>query len=737
MTTLPQNSALRMPRPAPAGGPSAAGGAPPNSGLTGADVVRVLRANAPLLVALLVVSGVTGYFVNTYLAGHASRYTARGLCEIRMETDELTGLQRAMGSNDILIEQRTQVQNLRNEALFSRVLQDDGSPIRNTSWFRSFGGDPKQARQSLSKNFTATAIPDTRLVMAEMQYSVPEDTRTIVEAIVQKYIDDQLTQQNDEQFRVQGQLSAMRTRYEADLRNTQADMKSLAEDISRRGLNSGPAGSGVAPAYVKLDAVTRKYAEASDQLTSLNTELNNFEKSQQNGEQEYPKLLSMVEKDDAVQGMARQLREMKNNLEQDPKFGSQSPAIRELTDRIEKTEKSLASLRKQKLAEYRQTYTDSLRGAKADLQAQVDAYKKELDIATAEVNSGQALVQKYRTLEEKETTASGALKDVVAAIDRNARGANSKPTLQWTSGGKPIVPDVPSFPNLPVTMSLAITIGLVLGLTIAFARELTDDTIRSPRDVAKVGPIPVLGQISHEDDDPQAAGSRLPLLIADAPHSMTAEQLRQLRTRLQQASSLDTTRSLLVTSPNPGDGKTTIAANLAAGLALVGRRILFVDANFRRPELHKLFGVDNAQGFATALASPEQVSSLAKPTKIPNLFVLPSGPKLANSTEILEGANLHEFIEKALESYDHVIFDSGPLLFASETVAMAPRVDGVVTVLRARGSTRGVLGRVKETLRQLKAESLGVVINGVRSHGGGYYSRNMKTFYEYASNGQA
>ena len=108
--------------------------------------------------------------------------------------------------------------------------------------------------------------------------------------------------------------------------------------------------------------------------------------------------------------------------------------------------------------------------------------------------------------------------------------------------------------------------------------------------------------IPHEDDDPQAAGS--PAAAGRSSRRRTrciAEQFRQVRTRLQHAASLDTTRSILVTSPGPGDGKTTVACNLAAGLALNGRRILLVDANFRRPQLHKIFGLGNETGFSDVL----------------------------------------------------------------------------------------------------------------------------------------
>jgi capsular exopolysaccharide synthesis family protein len=301
--------------------------------------------------------------------------------------------------------------------------------------------------------------------------------------------------------------------------------------------------------------------------------------------------------------------------------------------------------------------------------------------------------------------------------------------VSWQS--QPQLPTTPSFPKLKVILPISLGIGLLLALGIAFLREMTDTTIRSDRDIVRVGQMQLLGMVGDESQDPQAAGARLPLVIFDAPHSMTAEQLRQVRTRLQHAASLDTTRSILVTSPSAGDGKTTIACNLAAGLALNGRRILLVDGNFRRPEMHKVFALANERGFSNVLNGALTFDEAVHETQVPNLAVMTSGPKPVNATEMFESQLLVDFIERALEEFDHVIFDSGPMMVVSESAAMAPRVDGVVTVCRARGNSRGLLTRMRDTLRALKAEHLGVVLNGVRAQGGGYYGRNIKAFYEY------
>ena len=149
---------------------------------------------------------------------------------------------------------------------------------------------------------------------------------------------------------------------------------------------------------------------------------------------------------------------------------------------------------------------------------------------------------------------------------------------------------------------------------------------------------------------------------------------------------------------------------------------LFQLLEFQGVSLNKLLHIE---------APLDVFESAIQETQVPNLYVLPSGLKPTNATELLESQLLVDFIERALEEFDHVIFDTGPLLLVSETVALAPRVDGVVTVVRARANTRGVLARMRDTLRQVKAEHLGVVLNAVRTQGGGYYRSNIREYYEY------
>ena len=147
--------------------------------------------------------------------------------------------------------------------------------------------------------------------------------------------------------------------------------------------------------------------------------------------------------------------------------------------------------------------------------------------------------------------------------------------------------------------------------------------------------------------DPQSAGVPLPTVIYQAPTSIMAEGFRQVLTRLQHAASLDTTRSIMVTSSSPGDGKSLVASNLAAGLALNGRRILLVDSNFRKPSLDKSFAVENNVGFSDVLGSLDRFDSAVHKTQVSNLDLMLTGPRPSNPTELLESQMLLDFIERS------------------------------------------------------------------------------------------
>lgn len=735
MTTLPQTMPMRLPRPGDGGQiaiPSAPGGGQPPLGqppgmiqMTGGDVWRVLRTNWWLIAGMAVAAGVAGFFVNSYLARHHPRYTASALITLQLPEESFGQKAEEAVANpqSIELEQKTHVRGLLQAGLMLDVLTNSAK-VRETGYYKQFAG-PEQAKEDLLDNFSAQPIADSRLIAVEMTYRDPRDARTVVEEIIEQYI-------RKEQKGASETWSDKAKGLQEQLRNDTREYKKFTQHLTDTSTSLGS------------DSLIQLFA----QLEGKRHELYRLTDARQLAEREHAQadsaFLSMAALIDAGEtpgDVEARILENPNYVDAQRQIDAMDVAIGQLTGT--NTPRAQNMLRQRQMFErkrddqravLREAYVSAMR---TKIEAERDAAQQALQIAdlrikeaNARLTEMQSAAATYKEAEQNQKTLKEKMDEIegeLAKIDRKLPSGWSP--VKWFS--KPPTPETPTFPILPATLAVSIMLGLALSVGIAFLREVTDTSVRSPRDIARVGQMNLLGMIPHQSDDPQAAGARLPLVIFDAPHSMAAEEFRKLRTRLQHTAALDSTRSILVSSANPGDGKTMVACNLAAGLALNGRRILLVDANFRRPEIHNLFEIPNDQGFSDALNGLAAFDTAVRDTPVANLFVMPCGLRPVNATELFESQLLIDFIERALEDYDHVIFDSGPLLIVSETMALAPRVDGVVSVVRARANSRGVLQRMRDMLRQVKSEHLGVVLNAVRSQGGGYYGRNIKTYYAY------
>ena len=749
MTTLPQTTAVRVPQTInPTSAPPVAyvpATAAPSAGraqMTGADVWRVIRANLLLIIVMVALAGVGGYFLNRFLATHYPHYTATGYLQIRTgviknavkdQSDELA-------DQAVIRLARTQSALLQTDTLFSNVLKKNGR-LRETKWFAEFTEidpatnkprvDVKEAREYLQDYFRVSPVPDSELLAARFSWADPKDCKIVIEEIVNEHLEQQKRQSESRLAEQTNVLRDMSDRYAQQVRIISERVRNRIQELTAQGLGGQLGTHYFSEKEQRMGALIKEQLEANSEAAEWKDMAEQITKQVQSGG--VPGAVEQdVERDPTVMDLSRQLSGWTVQLDAMRKeYGANNRDIRMLENRIEAARTELENQRAQLRIQFTNQYLEKVTGmaqrhagAAKGLQDQIDQIRKELAVLSKELALYLIDEEEEKNLRELQTEVNNKLRDVELTYN-----PENQTRIDWAPNGRPEIPELPSFPRLAITLPLSLLIGLGLALGIAFLREFLDDTVRSPRDVMRVGQMNLLGMISDENDDPQVANAKLP--IFDAPHSLTAEQFRQVRTRLAHAAALDTTRSIMVTGPSPMDGKTTVAANLAAGLALNGRRILLVDGNFRRPELHRLFGFGNDKGFSDVLNGTAAFEDVVHQTRVPNLSIMTSGPKPMNATELFESQLLIDFIERALEEYDHVIFDSGPFLVVSESIAMAPRVDGVVTVVRAHAESRGLLLRMREQLRQVKAEHIGVVLNAVRAQGGGYYRRNIKTYYLY------
>ena len=749
MTTLPQAAALRLPRPAFSNLPATAavpvGGAigypqqSSASAMSGADIWRVIRSNFWLIILMLLVSAAVGYGVNYWLNRYHPRYTAQGkVLVLGTVEDTAAGLLRESNSldvNSLPMEVRLHTSMLKDPLLITKVLQNPNNEVQSLPWFKKFS-TIQDAKQDLAEQLDVASTPDSRLIEISMTDSDPNSCKIIVQSLVDQYIKDQQDKNRDRQYSLNQDLEQQRINQEDKIKLINGDISDLEADLNTAGITGTM--NKIDLQDMELQSLLTDLQKSNNDLLSASQQYNAIIAQIETDPDQVPAVEEMVDKDPRVMNLRTMQSNIDMSLSQAASGGSMlsdSPMLQNAQKSKATIDQKLANAESQARSRYRTEIVEDLKERASSVKNQVDALKTQISQIKAETQQSTEHMEQLIQKQSERAADQLKLDKIEDQLDQIAtyNAKHDVAGIEWAS--QPELPDIPSFPKLSITMTVSITLGLMFALAVAFIRELLDTSIRSPRDISRVGALNLLGMVPHEDDDPQSAGARLPVVIFEAPHSMMAEQLRQVRTRLQHSSSLDTARSILVTSPSPGDGKSTIACNLAAGLALNGRRILLVDANFRRPELHRVFNLSNEQGFSDVLNSMDLFEHAVQETQVPNLFVLPSGHKPTNATELVESQLLVDFIERALEEFDHVIFDSGPLLFVSETVGLAPRVDGVVTVVRARINTRGVLSRMRDMLKQIKAEHLGVVLNAVRAQGGGYYGRNIRTYYEYQNNG--
>ena len=290
------------------------------------------------------------------------------------------------------------------------------------------------------------------------------------------------------------------------------------------------------------------------------------------------------------------------------------------------------------------------------------------------------------------------------------------------------VPDTPIKPQPVRNAILALVVGLMLGIGLAFVRDYFDDSIKGKEDIERVASgIPTVALIpsivAWKD-------RKAPLVVSRTdPKSPAAEAYRTLRTSIQFMALDQPMRTVQVTSPSAAEGKTTTLSNLAVALAQAGQKVVVVDCDLRRPRLHDFFGLTNTIGFTSALLGDvDTASALQKIPGIDRLQLMASGPTPPNPSELLSSRRAVEVLTALQGHADVLLIDSPPVLPVTDAAVLSSRVDATLLVVTAGVTTRKGLQRALEVLTQVDAPVVGTVLNGVTTEGSYGYSYGS-TYY--------
>jgi len=298
-------------------------------------------------------------------------------------------------------------------------------------------------------------------------------------------------------------------------------------------------------------------------------------------------------------------------------------------------------------------------------------------------------------------------------------------------------PTAPAEPNIPRNLGFGFMLGLTSGIGLAFLLEGIDNTVRTPEQAQAISGLPSLGMIPLGSRNNLESSSRslsvatskevVELITQSRPQSQMSEAYRALRTSLLLTSVGAPPKIILITSALPQEGKTTTSINTATVLAQKGTRVLLIDADLRRPSIHKTLGLGPRIGLSNVLTGGATLQDATfRSSLLPNLFIMPAGTPPPNPAELLASAQMSEILSTLREGYDHIVVDTPPTLSVTDAVVLSPCADAVVLVIRCGQTTKPALRRSREILTQVNARVAGVLLNAVDLSSPDYYY-----YYEY------
>jgi polysaccharide biosynthesis transport protein len=314
------------------------------------------------------------------------------------------------------------------------------------------------------------------------------------------------------------------------------------------------------------------------------------------------------------------------------------------------------------------------------------------------------------------------------------------------------VPKTPISPSRMRTIVIGFMLALSAGIGLAMFLEYIDNTIKTVEDVSRyvqlpslsvippIGMIPPRKLLATKGAKPQkslpasangegADAVKVGSLVAPDSRSSAAEAYRILRTSVLLSSAGKPPKTILVTSGQPGEGKTTTAVNTAVSLSQLGASVLIIDCDMRKPSAHKILGVDNMRGLSTYLSRNIGIEGLIQKLQMPNLSLLPCGPIPPNPAELISSDKMKRLLVELADRYDHIVFDSPPLMNVTDPIILSTMVDGVILVVHGGKSTRDVVRRARHDLDSVGAKVFGVVLNNVDLRREGYDNYYYYRYY--------
>ena len=641
----------------------------------------------------------------------------------------------------------TEVRILRSDLLALQVIQQLGLDKRP-----EFGGSGEATQDSLGlttdelqpdsqktsgllntfrNKLQVELVPGTRIIELRFRSPDPDLAASVINTLMNTYVEQNFKTKYENTMQASDWLSKQLVDLEIKVETSQEKLVKYQKEHEILGIDD------------KQNIITAK-------LNELNTELTKAESERMEKESLY-RLVQSPDPNMAAaaaanvenvgaggamsSGLLDKLREQQSDLkiqiaQLDTQFGHSYPKVVQLNNQLKEVQDEIRAEVGKVVDRVRGDYLTALDREKM-LSAAMEQQKQEannLNESAIEYNLLKRDVETNRTLYE------GLLEKLKeAGVSAGLKSTNFR-TVDVAR-----VPSSPVEPNVPRNLAFALGLGLTAGVGLAFLLEGIDNTVRTPEQAQVISALPSLGMIplglrSGSESARQrltVASSKEPveLVTQSRPQSQMAESYRALRTSLLLTSLGGPPQVILVTSALPQEGKTTTSMNCAIVLAQKGSRVLLIDADLRRPSVHKALSLGPRTGLSNILTGNAALEQTVVRTNLmPTLFALPAGTPPPNPAELLASANMREILNQLREQYDHIVIDTPPTLSVTDAVVLSTSADAVVLVIRSGQTTKQALRRARDVLMRVNARVSGVLLNAADLSSPDYYY-----YYEYQS----